>query len=136
MSDSQFVKEKGQSTNKVKLYEVALVADAQVSLTGAVNVYAVDDDEAIAKVKAQIDAETLDDDLEMNDSDSNMTLTYDYVKHCSNVEFQIDHVEVVEDDVDPADVLEAEVEQLQANISWNTEALAKHKAFLESLLVA
>lgn len=35
---------------------------------------------------------------------------------------------------DPADVLKAEVEELQASISWNTAALAKHKSFLESLL--
>jgi hypothetical protein len=51
-----------------------------------------------------------------------------------NVDLQIDDVELVEDNVDPADVLEAEVEELQASVSWNTDALAKHKTFLEALL--
>jgi hypothetical protein len=118
---------------QVKLFGVSVVADVQMSVRGTVNVYAVDDDEAIDKVQAQIEDEALDDDLEMEDNWSGVTLRYGHLKEFS-ADFQIGGVELVEDDVDPADVLESEVEELQASISWNPDALAKHKAFLKSLL--
>jgi hypothetical protein len=123
-----------QSTNEVKLFEVSVTAEVQLSLTGRVNVYATDADEAIEKVQGQIDTEALDDDLDMEDFESGYTMPYSDVKNVYEVAFQVDGVEVVEDDVDPADVLEVEIENLLASISWNPFALAKHKAFLESLL--
>lgn len=119
---------------KVKLYEVSVVADVQVSLSAVISVYAVDADAAVEKIQTRIDAETLDDSLEMEDSDSGISAQYGCVMHCYNVDFEIDGVEVIDDDVDPADVLEAELEQLEARISWDAETLSKQKAFLEALL--
>jgi hypothetical protein len=118
---------------EVKLYEVSISAELQMNLTGTVNVYAVNVDEAIEKVQDLIDTEALDDDLTMEDY-SGCTLPYGDVKYIDCVEFQIGNVELVEYPVDPADVLKGEVEELQRSISWDADALAKHKAFLESLL--
>jgi hypothetical protein len=124
-----------QSTTEVKLYEVSVGAEIQMNLVGSVKVYAVDADEAFEKVQAHIDNETLDDDLEMEDVDSGNTMSYgDLRYHAINIDIDEGSIEVVEDNVDLADVLEVEVEQLEVSISWNTDALAKHKAFLESLL--
>jgi hypothetical protein len=122
------------STNEVKRYEVTVTAEIQLSLTGCANVYAADADEAVEKVQAQIDAQALDDDLEMQDFDSGYTMPYSAVKEVYDAAFQIDSATVVEDEVDPFYVLEADVKQLEAHILWNTDALAKHKSFLESLL--
>lgn len=125
-----------QPTNnpEMKLYEVSIIADVQMSLTGCVNVYAIDAGEASEKVQAKIDTETLDNDLEFEDSDSSNRMPYGDVKHIYDAGFQIDGGEVVEYPVDPVSVLETEVKELQASIIWKSEALAKHKAFLESLL--
>ena len=43
-------------------------------------------------------------------------------------------IEVVEDDVERSDLLETEIKELLKRISWSTDSLTKHKAFLESLL--
>ncbi len=118
--------------NDVKLYEVRVAADLQLSLRAYVNIYATDADEAEEKVQAKIDDEMLGD-LEMEDPDSGVTIPYSHVRHCSG-DFYTDSAEVVEHNVDPADLLEAEVEQLQARITWNTDTMAKHKAFLELML--
>lgn len=122
------------STNKVKSYEVTVVAEIQLSLAGCANVYAAGADEAVEKVQARIDAQALDDDLEMQDFESGYTMPYSAVKEVCDAAFQIDSATLVDDDVDPAEVLRAEVQQLQASISWNTSTRAKYKAFLESLL--
>jgi hypothetical protein len=119
---------------QVKLYEVSVVANVQMTLIGCVSVYATDEDEAVERVQFQIDDDTLDDDLEMEDYDSGFTVRYGHLKYCSDIDFQTEGVEVVEHAVDPFDVLQHEVEYLESQVSWNTEALAKHKAFLESLL--
>ena len=177
----------GQPT--AKLYKVWITADVEEkryrTLSGNVSVYATDEDKAVNKVEAKINDGTLDD-LEMSnayDDDDWDIVHYDYVKEnllrqtfkvklsldqdgaigveiedldasiCWNTEALAKHKaflesllhegddkqavrrgSVVKDDVDPADVLEAEVEKLQASISWNTAALAKYHAFLESLL--
>jgi hypothetical protein len=126
--------ESKQLTNEVNLYEVSVVADIQVSLTGCLNVYAANADEAAEKVQSKIEDETLDDDLEMEDPDSGCTTLYGNVKWCYGVDFQVASVEVIEPNADPFDVLDAEVQELESQVSWNTDSLAKHKAFLESLL--
>lgn len=125
-----------QTTGQVKLYRVPVVAQVQLTLEGGVEVYAVNDDEAFEKVQYKIDNEALDDDLDMEDVDSGNTMSYSNVKSCCGVNIEIDdsNIEVVEENVDPADVLEEDVEQLRAQISWNTDALARQKAFLQSLV--
>jgi hypothetical protein len=125
-----------QSTKQVKLYEVAITADVQLTLSGCVGVYATDPDEAVEKVQVQIDDEALGDDIELEDDWSGVTVRYGHLKYCSDIDFQIESVEVVESNVDPVDVLNAEVKDLEAQVTWNTTSLAKRKAFLESLLNA
>lgn len=121
-------------TNDVMLFEVTVVSNVQLTLSGCVNVYANDPDEALEKVQRKIDDEALDDDLDMEDDWSGATLPYGHLKGCSNIDFQAESVEIIETELDPAEVLEAEVEELAACVNWNADALAKHKAFLESLL--
>ena len=121
------------STNDVKLFEVTVVAEVRLSLSASVMAYATDADEAAEKVQGRIDDGVLDDDLEMEDWNG-VTLPYGDLKYCDDIYLHTENVEVVEDKVDPADVLEAEVKELQASISWTTDAVAKHKAFLESML--
>jgi hypothetical protein len=123
-------------SNKRKLYRVPIIGDIQTSLKGDLRVYATSEDEAVAKVQEQIDHETVDNDIEMDDSFSGYTMSYaDLIGYFGNVvEVDESGVELVEEDVDLDDVLEEEVEQLQTKIVWDTDALAKHKAFLESLL--
>jgi hypothetical protein len=120
--------------HEVKLYEVAIAAEVLMYLEGYVKVYAADEDEAVDKVQAQIDAEILDDDFEMEDVDSGYTIPYSDVKHFYNVGLQTDAVGLVEDDVDPLDVLQYEVKELEAQVSWDAGAMAKRKEFLLSLL--
>jgi hypothetical protein len=120
-------------TNDVKLFAVDVAADLHVTMSGSVEVYATNADEAVQKIQGQIDDEVLPDDLEMEDWSSGIKIIYGDLKNCDEFYIQTDHVEVVEEDVDPVDVLMAEVEELEAGISWNMEALAKHKAFLTSL---
>jgi hypothetical protein len=121
------------SNTDVKLFAVDVAADLHVTMSGSVNVYAMNADEAAQKVQGQIDDEILPDDLEMEDGISGIKLTYGDLKNCDDFYIQTDYVEVLEEDVDLADVLLAEVEEIEAGISWNIEALAKHKAFLTSL---
>jgi hypothetical protein len=125
-----------QPTNKpdIKLYEVSVVANVQLCLTGCGRVYATDAEKATEKVQTKIDDKALDDDLEMEDSDSGATLPYGTVRYLDDADFETDEVEMVDDNVDAVDVLEAEVEELRVSISWDTDALARHKAFLEALL--
>ena len=125
-----------QPTNKsdIKLFEVSVVANVQLCLRGSVTVYAADAEEATEKVQTKIDDEALGEDLEMEDSDSGATIPYGVVRYLDNADFETDDVEMVDDNVDPVDVLEAEVKELQGSISWDTNALVRHKAFLEALL--
>ena len=124
------------SANAVKLYTVPITADIQAYFTGYVQVYASSSDEAASKVQAQIDDKTVDDEIEMHDFDSAFSLSYkeltDYFG--SIPEISENDIEVEEDEeVDPADVLKAEVTQLQASINWDFDKNAKLKAFLETL---
>jgi hypothetical protein len=85
-------------------------------------------------VEAQIKDGTLDD-LEMKDDDDDWTI----VSYSDVEENLLDQTFTVElsldqDEFDPDEALEVEIEDLVASICWNTEALARHKAFLESLL--
>jgi len=121
---------------EVKVYTVPISGDIQATLTGHVQVYAASEAEAIAKVQAQIDAETLDDDLEMEDFDSGYTMSYNDMTQCLGTFVEIDEGGVEVDDleeVDPADVLRDDITQLEALISWDTEKLTRQKEFLESL---
>ena len=59
------------STNEVKLFQVTVAADVQLRLTGCMNVYATDEDQAEGKVQAQIDNGTLG--LEMEDDEFGCT---------------------------------------------------------------
>ena len=78
---------------------------------------------------------TLDTEIEMEDVYSGLAMSYaDLTGYCDVTEIDESGVEVIDEDVDPTDVLEEEIARRQANISWNTDALEKHKAFLESLL--
>ena len=112
------------------------VVNMVTGVDGYAKAYAADADEAVEKVQAQINAGTLDDDLQMEDFDSGNTMPYGDVKHIYNVDLQTDGVEVLEDDVDPCDVLEAEIGQLQKSVCWNSDVMATHKAFLETLAEA
>jgi len=117
------------------LYDVSL--SCRLSLSACVTVYAADEDEAERKVQNKINAQSLDDDLEVENYESGHRIRFRDVKaffeYGSN-EFRIQNVEGSIEDFDPVGMLEAQVEELQASISWNTDTLAKHKAFLESLL--
>jgi hypothetical protein len=93
-----------------KLYEVSVVTSVLVPLKGRVIIYATDEDEAVDKVRAKIDAETLDDDLVMEDDVTGCTMTYGDVTDICDVDFQTDGVELV------------------------AEVLAQYKALLESML--
>ncbi len=149
MSNSQFETEtdsgsvptaaaESKDQPEVKIFGVSVAAHVQVCLTGTVNVYAADVDEAIEKLQAQIDDRTLDDDLEMENLDSGYyIMPYGNLKHSYDVYIQTDGVEVVEVDVDPFEVLATAVEgaeDLQAQFASLTERFAKSKAFLKSLL--
>jgi hypothetical protein len=128
-----------QPTNlSVKLYKVWVSAHVQDkrhrNFSGEVSVYATDEDKAVKKVEAQIKDGTLDD-LEMKDDDDDWTI----VSYSDVEENLLDQTFTVElsldlDEFVPDEAIEVEIEDLVASICWNTEALAKHKAFLESLL--
>ncbi len=123
-----------QPTSEVKLFEVAIVADVQTAFKGYVQVYAVDEDEAEEKVQVRIDDQSLDDDLELEDEDTGLTVRYDDVRYGWNYSFSTDGVTVIEEAPDPVDLLKTEIEELEAQVSWDCESLAKQKAFLESLV--
>jgi hypothetical protein len=119
-----------------RLYRVPVVADdVSLSFTGYVNVYAINDNQASDKVQAHIYAGTLDDDLQMEDADYGNTVPYINLNGDGH-RIRIDDagIEVVEDDVERSDLLETEIKELLKRISWSTDSLTKHKAFLESLL--
>lgn len=124
---------------EVKMYTVPIAADIQASLTGYVQVYASGFEEAASKVQAQLDAETVDGDIEMEDVDSGYGISYHEMTQCFGTIPEIieSDIEVDEDEeVDPADVLDAEVKQLRATISWDFDTQAKLKTFLETLAEA
>lgn len=123
-------------SNQVKLFSVRVTANVQMDLTGEVTVYAVDAEEAADRVRAQIDDEAVDSDIEMEDFNSGYRLSYEDLTHWFDATLEIDErdIEVAETDVDPNDVLQAQVKELQNTISWDAEALTKQKAFLESLI--
>lgn len=78
-----------------------------------------------------IDQETLGDELEFEDGNG-VCMSYGDMKCCCAF-LDTEMVELLDDDVDEADVLLAEIEELEEQISWNDVALEKRKAFLESL---
>ncbi len=99
-----------------------------VSLSACVTVYAADEDKAARKVQAKIDAGSLDDDLEMENYESGLSIPYSDVKAFFDYGFNNLHIQNVDasiEDVDPVDMLKAEVEELQSSISRNTDAMSK-----------
>lgn len=120
----------------IRRYFVPIVADVQLTLTGDFTVYAKSEDEAIKQVQAKIDDDMLDD-LEMEDVDSVVKLRYVDLKWCDEVAVAIDTFSVRADDLDEVteeDMLRADVDDLEARISWGTEALSKRKDFLKTLI--
>ena len=124
------------ATTDVKLFSVPVTAEVPFDLTGYVRVYALEADQAFEKVQLQIDTDTLDDDLEMEEADWLCRLPYGQVKFCYGVNIGINRsdIELIENDVDPADVLKVEVKELHERVAWNAQKLARHKAFLASLI--
>lgn len=130
-----------QPSNRiVGQFSVPVTASVRISLSAAVEVEAIDAEEAAEKVQDQIGTGTLPDDLEVEvyDSACYRASSYGLVQSWPfDVDFQIDDqdcIYLVEGSVDPYDVLCDEIEKLEASISWNVETLTKHKAFLESLI--
>jgi hypothetical protein len=122
---------------EVKLYMVPVNASIQPMLSGWVPIYATDESEAAAKLQVQIEAEAVDDDIEMEDSDSAFTISFGEMVRCFGNVAEIDEADIQVDDqydVDPAAVLRADIVQLELQIAWDSETLAKRKTFLESLL--
>jgi hypothetical protein len=122
--------------NEIRPYTVPIVGEIEASLIGHVQVYATSETEAIAKVQAQIAAETLDEDIEMEDVNSGYTMPYGKMHEWCSEAVEIDESGIEEntlDEADLGDVLREDVRQLQALVSWDAEALTKHKAFLEKL---
>jgi hypothetical protein len=122
-----------------KVYKVWITADVEEkryrTLSGNVSVYATNEDKAVKKVEAQIKDGTLDD-LEMTDAyddDWDIVPYYEVQENLLHQTFDVE-LSLDQDDFDPDEAIEVEIEDLVASICWNTEALAKHKAFLESLL--
>lgn len=127
------------STNRIRRHIVPITANIDVSFTGKVTVYASGFDEAASKVQTHIDAGTLDSEINMEDWYSGYNMSYSELDHFFGIipDIVADDIEVDEDeDVDPADVLEAEVEELQSAISWDIEKQSRLKVFLESLTQA
>jgi hypothetical protein len=150
MSNSQFANVNGSvpttgpesidqpiNNPSVKLYKVWITADVEETknrtFSGEVSVYATDEDKAVKKVEAKLKDGTLDV-YEMTDCDNDWdTVSYSDVQE--NVLDQRLDVELSDqDEFDPDEALTSVIEDFEESISWNTEALAKHKAFLESLL--
>ncbi|HEY3443588.1 MAG TPA: hypothetical protein VGK29_22715 [Paludibaculum sp.] len=119
----------------INRYFVPVDADVKMKLTGEVEVYAHSEAEAIAKVQDQIDTDILNDDLEMKDPLTGGVLEYGLVKHIDGVNLEVNAVgvEINFDEVTLEQVLCADIHELESLIPWDAEALAKHKAFLESL---
>src|ERR1700722_1867334 len=61
---------------EIKQYTVPFCRNIEASFIGSVEVYAANEAEAIAKVQAQIDSETLDEDIEMEDVNSCLTMSF------------------------------------------------------------
>jgi len=123
---------------EVKLYGVPIKGSIQAWLTGTVYIYARSEEEAISKVQTQIDTDTVDNDIEMEDYDTGFTMFYrDTQRLGCDVEIVESDIEVETlDEADLDDVLRDDVKQLEAQISWDADTLTKQKAFLESLMVA
>ena len=122
----------------MKKYLVPVVVEVRLELGGNVEAYATDQPGANAKVQAQIEAGTLDDQLEFCDAYSGHAMTYAVLKECDEIEIEIqtEGTQVVDEDVSSSEVLEAEIEQLDRRIDWDAASLTKHRAFLQSLLPA
>jgi hypothetical protein len=123
------------STDGVRLYSVPLNAEVQASLMGSVNVYATSVEEASSKAQAQMDAGTVDPDIEMEDAATGFITSYrDVIDYFGCVcEIMESDIEVLEDRCDPSDILDAEVELLQTTIHWDFEMQTKLKAFLQTI---
>lgn len=147
MSDSQFANVNGsmptaaESTEpptNLKLYKVRITADVEEkkdrTFSGEVSVYAIDEDKAVKKVEAKLKDGTLDVP-EMIDSDNDWdTVSYSDVQE--NVLDQRFDVELSDqDEFDLDEALASVIEDFEESISWNTEALAKHKAVRRSSVV-
>jgi hypothetical protein len=120
-----------------KRYTVPITTDVQMTLKGDVTVYAACEAEAITKVQAQIDRDTVDDDLAMEDPYSGWVMPYGVAKCCDATFFEVVECDISVDDLhgfDRDDVLRAEVDELEAHVEWSAETLTKQKAFLERLL--
>jgi hypothetical protein len=127
------------ASTEVKKYIVPITANIQMTLTGCATVYAALKTEAISKVQVQIDTDTLDRDIEMEDFDSGYIMSTGDMSGYFSASIEIDEsgVEVEDiDEVDPRDVLRADVRQLEAVITWDFANLSKRKLFLETLTEA
>ena len=135
-TSTQMVAVPSQQQSTIRRYIVPVDAEVQMSLTGYVKVYATSKPEAADKVRTKVDDGTLDD-LEMQDMDETIRIPYGGLKWWDSAIFDIDTNSIEEDDLDEvteADVLRADVKELEARISWDAEALTKRKAFLERLM--
>jgi hypothetical protein len=121
---------------EIKQYTVPFHRDIEAHFIGSVEVYAANEAEAVAKVQAQIDSETLNEDIDMEDFNSCLTMSFSDVAGFDGDSVAIDESDIEEntlDEVDLADALQCDINQLHALISWDTEKPTKEKAFLEAL---
>lgn len=126
-----------ESKTQAEKYIVPITATIEMTLNGEVSVYAVTIEEAVAKVQVQIDTEALDGDIEMEDCSSGFRMSCRELKlfFSESIEIGDDNIYVdTLDEVTPDDTLRDDVKHLEAVISWDTDSLARRKAFLESLL--
>jgi hypothetical protein len=139
MSEFQIANDNGSTPTleptTMKRYFVPVEADVQMTLTGTVEVYAMSEAEASAKVREQIDTDTLSDDLEMEDAWSGCVLDFGVVTQIDGVNIEVNSAAIKLDhsEVTPEEVLRTEIREWESLISWDADALARHKMFLESL---
>ena len=122
-------------SHTIKQYAVPITTSIESTFMDRVQVYAASPQEAVVKVQAQIDGETLDGDIEMEDYSGFGSMSLSTVLQFAESPFEVveGEITVSDEEVEPSDVLTADVEELKTAVTWNTENLAKLKAFLETL---
>jgi hypothetical protein len=122
-------------TQAMENFPVRLSAQAQINLAAEIEVYALNEGEAQQKNQDYIDRDILPADLDFEDENTGITASLESLQQCENFEVEIDSL-TKDEDLSAEEILEAEIEQLEQEIKWDENSLAKHRAFLQSLVPA
>lgn len=124
-----------QIESQLQSYRVPIMGQVTARFVGYVEVYANSRDEAADKVQDQIEHDTLDHDITLVEKTIGCKMSYRELEDEFNYKVEVleSAIKVNECEIDPAEVIAADVRELQRTLTWDAQKRLKYRAYLERL---